>query len=404
MRILDRRHGQLLREHRAPAAAVAIARATRIARRAHRPSDASSCSARRARRRAHRRRSASRSIAREGEVGVRRILGVLSLRASTAPPPSRTPAPPRSSSGCRPTASCAATSSAAPPPQLTLRQVDPLIRELTHYRDLISAHHHRRGGHHREHSLETRPRAQPAAPRRHGRTSRDAAASRRRAERCLRSTSSPTLVSDELTRRADRLLERRVKQAGFRDADKTLDTFDFDFNKKMNRRLVFELATGASSTAARGRAVPRPARHRQEPSRAGDRPAPRSSRGYHVRYREAHVLLEELADATHRRHPQGATRRLTTVPLLIIDDLGMRKLPLTAAEDLLEIIMRRHERAARSSPPIAPSRTGASCSATRRPSPPARSPAPPRPCAQVRTAELAHASATATCTRRPRRR
>jgi DNA replication protein DnaC len=32
-------------------------------------------------------------------------------------------------------------------------------------------------------------------------------------------------------------------------------------------------------------------------------------------------------------------------PLLIIDDLGMRKLPPTAAEDLLEIIMRRYERA-----------------------------------------------------------
>jgi DNA replication protein DnaC len=30
--------------------------------------------------------------------------------------------------------------------------------------------------------------------------------------------------------------------------------------------------------------------------------------------------------------------------LLIIDDLGMRKLSLTAAEELLEIIMRRYER------------------------------------------------------------
>jgi hypothetical protein len=36
----------------------------------------------------------------------------------------------------------------------------------------------------------------------------------------------------------------------------------------------------------------------------------------------------------------------TAVPLLIIDDLGMRKLPSTAAEDLLEIVMRRYERAA----------------------------------------------------------
>jgi DNA replication protein DnaC len=33
---------------------------------------------------------------------------------------------------------------------------------------------------------------------------------------------------------------------------------------------------------------------------------------------------------------------LATVPLLIIDDLGMRKLPLTAAEELLGIIVRRY--------------------------------------------------------------
>ena len=43
------------------------------------------------------------------------------------------------------------------------------------------------------------------------------------------------LVSDELLRRQDRLLERRHKQAGFRDPDRSLDTFDFDFNRKMNR-------------------------------------------------------------------------------------------------------------------------------------------------------------------------
>src|SRR6478736_8989006 len=51
------------------------------------------------------------------------------------------------------------------------------------------------------------------------------------------------LVSDELLRRQDRLLERRHKQARFRDPDRSLDRFDFDFNKKMNRALVFDLAT-----------------------------------------------------------------------------------------------------------------------------------------------------------------
>ena len=53
------------------------------------------------------------------------------------------------------------------------------------------------------------------------------------------------LIADELTRRSDRLLERRRKQAGFRDAHKTLDNFDFTFNPKMNRSLVFDLATCA---------------------------------------------------------------------------------------------------------------------------------------------------------------
>src|ERR687888_699333 len=53
------------------------------------------------------------------------------------------------------------------------------------------------------------------------------------------------LVADELQRRGDRLLERRKKQAAFRDPHKSLDTFDFNFNPKMNRSLVFDLATAA---------------------------------------------------------------------------------------------------------------------------------------------------------------
>jgi DNA replication protein DnaC len=38
------------------------------------------------------------------------------------------------------------------------------------------------------------------------------------------------LVTDELSRRSERLLERRRKQAAFRDPNKTLDNFDFTFN------------------------------------------------------------------------------------------------------------------------------------------------------------------------------
>ena len=51
------------------------------------------------------------------------------------------------------------------------------------------------------------------------------------------------LVADEPQRRQDRLLAGRHKQARFRDPERSLDGFDFAFNKKINRALVFELAT-----------------------------------------------------------------------------------------------------------------------------------------------------------------
>jgi len=70
----------------------------------------------------------------------------------------------------------------------------------------------------------------------------------------------------------------------------------------------------------------------------------RIQQNYRVIYRETHVLLEELAEAVLEGKRKQFMASVATVPLLIIDDFGMRKLPLTAAEDLLEIIMRRYER------------------------------------------------------------
>ena len=79
------------------------------------------------------------------------------------------------------------------------------------------------------------------------------------------------LVSDELDRRSIRLLERRRKQARFRDPQKTLDSFDFTFNKKMNRSLVFDLATGAFISRHGRCLVSRSSWHRQESSGSGHR-------------------------------------------------------------------------------------------------------------------------------------
>jgi DNA replication protein DnaC len=153
-----------------------------------------------------------------------------------------------------------------------------------------------------------------------------------------------TLVSDELQRREDRLLMRRHKLAGFRDSDRSLDTFDFDFNKKMNRALIYDLAT-ARFIAQREDALflGPPGTGKSHLAQAIGHAA--IQQGYRVIYREAHVLLEELAEAAVDGTRKDRLADLATAPLLIVDDLGMRKLPHTAAEDLLELIMRRYERA-----------------------------------------------------------
>ena len=152
------------------------------------------------------------------------------------------------------------------------------------------------------------------------------------------------LVGDELVRRQDRLLARRIKAARFRDANRTLDRFDFGFNPKIPRRLVFDLATA------------RFVGQREDVLLLGPPGTGKShlvqalglaaiGQGHRVLYREAHVLIEELLDAVLDARRKKHMNDLAAVPLLIIDDLGMRKLPAHAAEDLLEIIMRRYERA-----------------------------------------------------------
>ena len=153
-----------------------------------------------------------------------------------------------------------------------------------------------------------------------------------------------TLVTDELVRRQDRLLDRRRTHARFRDPGKTLDTFDFDFNKKMDRARIFELATGRFIAAHEDALfLGPPGTGKSHLAQAIGHAA--IQQGYRVRYTEAHGLLDELAEASVDGTRREKMTELATVPLLIIDDLGMRKLPATAAEDLLELVMRRYERA-----------------------------------------------------------
>jgi len=153
-----------------------------------------------------------------------------------------------------------------------------------------------------------------------------------------------TLVSDEMTRRSDRLLERRRKLAAFRDPNKTLDNFDFTFNPKLNRSMVFDLATGAFIDRREDALFLGPGgTGKSHLAQAIGQAA--ILQGHKVLYRQTHILLEEVGEATLEGKRKQYMESISSVGLLIIDDFGMRKLPQTAAEDLLEIVMRRYERA-----------------------------------------------------------
>ena len=117
----------------------------------------------------------------------------------------------------------------------------------------------------------------------------------------------------------------------FRAPDRSLDTFDFDFNKKLNRALIHELATGRFIAQREDALFLGPPGTGEEPSCSGHRPR-----------RDPAGLSRPIVKRTHssRNSPtpsaMGHARRTSPIsrPLLIVDDLGMRRLPHTAAEDL----------------------------------------------------------------------
>lgn len=149
------------------------------------------------------------------------------------------------------------------------------------------------------------------------------------------------LVEDELARRRDRLLARRLKAAGLTQV-KTLDTFDWSFNVSVSKPLVLDLAT-ARFVGERGGVllIGPPGTGKTHIALALTFAAIQA--GYTARYRSAFDLVQDMAEADATGTRKRLVQQLTTVDLLVIEDLGMRRLPPTAAEDLLEVFTRRYE-------------------------------------------------------------
>ena len=125
------------------------------------------------------------------------------------------------------------------------------------------------------------------------------------------------LVSDELARRSTRLLERRRKQAQFRDPQKTLEGFDFTFESRPR----FDLTTATFiSRHEDALFLGPPGTGKSHLAQAIGMAA--ILQGHRVLYRETHALLDDIAEATIDGTRRKHMDTLATVPLLIIDDLG----------------------------------------------------------------------------------
>ena len=149
------------------------------------------------------------------------------------------------------------------------------------------------------------------------------------------------VLQDELAVRADRRRNRRIQAASFRDA-RTLEDFDFTFNTSIKRKQIFELATCKFIDQARDALfLGPPGTGKSHLAQAIGYQAIRA--GHTVLYRSIFdVVRDFLHDETLGGEDKVLSRYLKP-DLLIVDDMGMKRLPKRSGEYLFEIIMRRYE-------------------------------------------------------------
>ena len=150
------------------------------------------------------------------------------------------------------------------------------------------------------------------------------------------------LFQDELNIREERLVERRSKQACFRDR-RSLEEFDWSFNPSIPKKDIFELATGEFIRKALDVLfIGPPGTGKSHLAQAIGMAAIRA--GSLVLYRSIFDLVRDLFQNQNLQGDARALNAYLKPDLLIIDDMGLKQLPPKSGEYLFEIIMRRYEK------------------------------------------------------------
>lgn len=149
------------------------------------------------------------------------------------------------------------------------------------------------------------------------------------------------VLFDELAVRHERLIARGMKAAGFRE-QKTLEDFEWDFNRTIKKKQVFDLAAGGFVRQHRDVLLAGPPGvGKSHLVQAIGRQLVHS--GFTVLYRS---IFDAVRDFLHDEAFEGHDRMMAKYlkpDLLILDDMGLKQLPKRSGEYLFEIIMRRHQ-------------------------------------------------------------
>lgn len=151
-----------------------------------------------------------------------------------------------------------------------------------------------------------------------------------------------TLLNDEVERRENKQTFRRTSRGGL-DNEKTFETFDFTFNKKIHEPTLNELAT--CGFIKRNESV-----FLLGPSGVGKSHLAQAigheacRRGYDTLFRRTFTLMEWIhagkGDGSYEKRIQQTIK----TPLLILDDFGLKPLSKEQQADLYEIICERYEK------------------------------------------------------------
>ncbi len=152
------------------------------------------------------------------------------------------------------------------------------------------------------------------------------------------------LIADEVARRDQKRFATRLRRASFR-SHKTLDQFDFDFNPNINSALIHELITGRFIEEKVAVLIAGPCgTGKSHIAQAIGHAAVRQ--GHDVLFTSQSQLLGNLHAARATESYERKFLSLVRVPLLIIDDFGLKPLRPPHDEDFHDLVAERYERTA----------------------------------------------------------